>query len=144
MRRWLSLCGGWILASYVYSSVFLRSVLIVEGTVRAMGKNVVPLASSARSRFAALASKKTEFSGEPLCEVHCRQSKYILDECMHLRRGMRHWGYHGVTLHLAWAVSVRRSSHTRASSVICVNSSTAWYRAYLVVYMRIVMKKGDV
>ena len=54
--------------SYVCCSVLLRSVLIVEGTVRAMGKNVVPLASSARSRFAALASKKTEVSGASLCE----------------------------------------------------------------------------
>ena len=39
---------------------------------------------------------------------------------------------------------MRRSSHTRASSVICVNSSTAWYRAYFGVYMRIIMKKRDV
>ena len=63
---------------------------LLKGLSEQWGKNVVPLASSARSRFAALASKKTEVSGASLCEVHCRQSKYILDECMHLRRGMRH------------------------------------------------------
>ena len=34
--------------------------------------------------------KKTECSGASLCEVHCRLSKFLLDECMCLRRGMRH------------------------------------------------------
>ena len=38
-----------------------------KGLSEQWGNNAVPLASS-RSRFAALASKKTEFSGASLCQ----------------------------------------------------------------------------
>ena len=41
-------------------------------------------------RASRLLLQKTECSGASLCEVHCRQSKFILDECMCLRQGMRH------------------------------------------------------
>ena len=53
-----------------------------KGLSEQWGNNAVPLASSARSRFAALASKKTEFSGSSLCEVHCPQSKFDVNACV--------------------------------------------------------------
>ena len=53
-----------------------------KGLSEQWGNNAVSLASSARSRFAALASKKTEFSGSSLCEVHCRQSKFDVNACV--------------------------------------------------------------
>ena len=51
-----------------------------KGLSEQWGNNAVPLASSARSRFAALASKKTEFSGASLCHV----LGYVSDSCKNL------------------------------------------------------------
>ena len=56
-----------------------------KGLSEQWGNNAVPLASSARSRFAALASKKTEFSGAssvPVYQNIFSQTFFYMNACV--------------------------------------------------------------
>ena len=76
----MRLCAGWILASYVYSNVYLRSVLIVEGTVRAMGEITQFHWHRLRAQASQLLLRKRQFSGASLCHV----LGYVSDNCKNL------------------------------------------------------------